>query len=44
MKNESPVFNDQFERVAMNIKEFSKELEQQDILGRFINIQVELNE
>ena len=42
--NQSPIFNDQFKRVAMNIKEFLKELEQQEILGCFINIQVELNE
>ena len=39
--NQSPIFNDQFERVAMNIKKFLKELGQQEILGCFIHIQVE---
>ena len=38
MTNQSPFFNDQFERVAINIK-----LENQEILGCFIHIQVELN-
>ena len=41
--NQSPISNDQFERVAMNIKKL-KELEEQEILGCFIHIQVELNE
>ena len=42
--NQSPIFNDQFEGVVMNIKTFLKELGQQEILGCFIHIQVELNE
>ena len=33
MTNQSPIFNDQFERVAMNIKGFFKRMEQQEILG-----------
>ena len=44
MTNQSPIFNDQFERLAMNIKYCLKELEQQEILRCFIHIQVELNE
>ena len=44
MTNQSTIFNYQFERVAMNIRQFLKELEQQEILGCFIHIQVELNE
>ena len=43
MTNQSPIFNDQFERLAINIKYCLKELEQQEILS-FMHIQVELNE
>ena len=39
MTYQSPIFNDQFEREAMNIKLFLKELEQQEILGCSKNIQ-----
>ena len=35
MTNQSPIFNDQFERAAVNIKQFLKELEQQEILAWF---------
>ena len=44
MTNQCPIFNDQLERVAVNTKWFLKELEQQEILGCFIHIQVTLNE
>ena len=44
MTNQSPISNDQFERLAMNIKYCLKELEQQEILRCFIHIQVELSE
>ena len=44
MTNQSPIFNEQFEIVAMNIKYFLKELEQQENFGCFLHIQVELNE
>ena len=46
MTNQSPIFNDQFEReykiIGTIIKK--KELEQQEILGCFTHIHVELNE
>ena len=44
IKNQSPILNYQFKRVAMNIKKIIKELGQQEILGCFIYIQVQLNE
>ena len=44
MTNQCPIFNDHFERVAMIIKQFLKELEQQEILECFIHIQLELSE
>ena len=43
MTNQSPIFSDQFEKVAINKKQFLKELEQQEILRCFTHIQVEIN-
>ena len=47
MTNQSSILNDhdlkEFARMAMNIILEKKNLEQQEILGCFIHIQVELN-
>ena len=43
MTDQSSLFKDQFQRVAINIKQFLEELDQQEISVCFIHIQVELN-